>query len=794
MPAKKKTKDVAIDLNKEIIQKIDVSKADSQDFLDYSMTVASDRALPNVRDGLKPIHRYILIAMNDLKLNAKAKTIKSQKVEGDVMGKYSPHAGSYLSIDYLTQNYVFHLPPVHGEGNFSTIDGSTPGAARYTEVRNSKYGDMFIQRTSKDLVPYTTNYDNTIEIPQLLAVDFPSLLINGVKTGIAVGFTSSIAPHNPVDAVKLTTKFFKNPKMTLDEAIEIIKGPDLPTGGVLIGDVHEYYETGEGHFVNQGTIIDDPTDKNTMIITEVPYGLGGSADKYILNVQTMISENALPGITKIEDYSNENGLKIEVTLQSNMDHDEARKLLFAKTELQKTYSLSWMALDNKTPKMYTLMSYLQTYSSFQHTMMIKEFKRVERISKKRLNIVNGLITVPDRITDLIFAAQNTSGKDELEKVLTNQMQLKGLSKPFSYNQEQAETLSAMRIYQLNKVSAEQYVAEKADLENKIHWAIRYQSDFDLRVELLTGRHEALMEHLKKDGFDKRKTTLLGQKALKDFAYTASEVAIPLTISINKYNYIKATDRLKTTPNANNDMLIRYNTDSSDILCVFTNKGNMYQLPLNKLKKFTTRDKSNGETVYAAFAKQGLTTNENIIYYTFRSMIDTETSQLIFVSKNGLAKRVNTLNSSLITKSIRSKVQAYKPKADDELMFIDLIQTNDDLQNKYVVALRETFVKKIPYIEIKEQTSMAGAGANTFKGTGKGKDEPLTQIIIMNETVNSVPYDHFGQEIDLTMQPIMKLSQAFKPIIKTLKPKRPVTDESESEIMPDNDEESTSDEE
>jgi len=245
MPAKKQKKLPKIDLSKEIIKQVDVQVADAKDFLDYGTTVASSRAIPNVHDGLKPIHRYILVAMNDLKLNATAKTIKSQKVEGNVMGDYSPHSGSYSSIDYLTQDYVFQLPPIHGEGNFSTIDGSKAGAARYTEVRNSIYGDMFMKRVSEKLVPYVPNYDGTKRLPKILPVDFPALLINGTKTGIAVGFTSAIAPHNPVDALKSTIAYLKNPDISLKALMKILKGPDLPTGGVLIGDVTEYYETGE---------------------------------------------------------------------------------------------------------------------------------------------------------------------------------------------------------------------------------------------------------------------------------------------------------------------------------------------------------------------------------------------------------------------------------------------------------------------------------------------------------------------------------------------------------------------
>lgn len=745
----------------ETAEEYPVIDADRKDFLDYGISVATSRAIPNVLDGLKPIQRYILIAMRDLKLNSKAETKKSQTIEGNVMGNYSPHSGSYESIDYLTQDYVFHLPPVYGWGSFSSISGDKAGAARYTEIRNTVYGDMYIDKTSKYLVPYTLNYTSEIEIPEVLAVSFPALLINGVKTGIAVGFTSAIAPHNPVDAISLVIEYLKNPSLSLKDAIEIIKGPDLPTGGVLIGDPYEYYSTGEGKFINQGVIVDsdDPKEKDIMVITHVPYNMGGKGVKTLIyKITDMIAENKLPGIKKIEKYTDDKNMRLEVTLQKDFSHDEARSMLFAKTDLQQTYSLYWKALDGKTPKTFTLLEYLETYAAYQHTLTIHEFKRELSKATQRLNIVDGLITVPQKLNEIIYAAKNTTGRKELEEVLTNAKSLDSIPE-FHYNAEQAEVIAGTPIYKLNKVDAQSLVNEQKELQSKVFWANKYIHEPELRDQLIIDRHLKIQEFLKTQGFGKRKTTLLDKSALKNTVYTASDVTTPLTISIDKYNYIKTTDQLKSSTKSNDDYLLRLDTDSNDILCVFSENGEMYQLETSKLRKLSTRDKSNGDNVYSVFNKNGLKSTDKVVGYAFRSQLDDPNTELMIISKNGLAKRISTQGSSLITKTMRSKVTAYKPKTNDKIMYL-AIYDGSTIDSKDVIAFTEDKAKRIHANEIKYQHSTAGAGSQTFKS----KDNATIKIAyLIDSTIPQLIVNFEGQDLDLMAQPVLKPTQVFKNI-------------------------------
>lgn len=760
MPRKAKI-DLKAALLNEKPENYPVIEADRKDFLDYGISVATSRAIPNVLDGFKPIQRYIMIALNDLKLNSKAEPKKSQKIEGDVMGNYSPHSGSYESIDYLTQDYVFHLPPVHGEGSFSSISGDKAGSARYTEVKNSVYGDMYMSKTSKYLVPYNLNYTSEIEIPDVLAVNFPALLINGVKTGIAVGFTSAIAPHNPVDSVSLVIEYLKNPSLTLDQAIKIIKGPDLPTGGVLIGNPLEYYKTGEGKFINQGTIVDsdDPKEKDVMIITNVPYNIGGKGVRTLIyKITDMIAENKLPGIKKIEKYSDPDGMRLEVTLQKGFSHDEARSMLFAKTELQQTYSLYWQALDGKTPHTFNLLEYLEFYTAYQHTLTIHEFKHELKKATDRLNIVDGLITVPQKLNEIIYAAKNTTGRKELESVLTNEISLNTIP-AFNYTPEQAEVIAGTPIYKLNKVDAQALITEQSALKSKVFWANKYIHESKLRDQLIIDRHLKVQEFFKKQGFEKRKTKLLDKSALKTTVYTASDVVIPLTISIDKYNYIKTSDQLKSTTKSDDDYLMRIDTDSNDILCVFTSNGTMYQLDTSKLRKVSTRDKSNGDNVYSVFNKHGLKSTDKVVGYAFRSQLEDPNTELMIVSQNGLAKRITTADSALITKTLRTKVSAYRPKSNDEITFMK-IYNSDIVNDEDVIVLTDDKVKRIHLHEIKHQQSTAGAGAQTFKTKN---NDTIKFVATVNQNMSQEIINFEGQDIDLIAQPIVKPTQVYKNI-------------------------------
>jgi DNA gyrase/topoisomerase IV subunit A len=756
----KKAKQV-IDLSLDQIEVQNIEQVNKQEFLDYAIAVATDRAIPRFDDGLKPVQRRILYAMHQMKLDPRAKHRKAQQVEGDVMGKYHPHAGSYQSMVYLTEPFTFQLPMIDGRGSFHDISGNASAAARYTEVRMSQYGHSFVERLSKDLVAYEPNYDNTLEIPKVFPVQLPMLLINGVKTGIAVGFTSAIAPHNPVDATKLFREYLKNPKMRLQTALNILQGPDLPTGGVLIGNVEDYYATGVGKFQNEGVIIDDPEAKNGLIITEVPFNMAGSVNGFVEKVKDMIFDNKLKGIKEIDDFTGpediaQNKVRLEVTLQAGFDHEQAKLMLFTKTDLRQTYSLQWMALDGKTPKLFNLMSYLEGMSQFQHKLIVREFKAVKRKSKARLEIVNALITVPANLDALIHAAQNTEGKQDLMTVLQGLKTIPGQKADFDYTEKQAEALAMMRVYQLNKVDAQKMIDEKAELEATIEDANVKIKEPQARVKVLVERLTKAIRDLEKAGYGERKTVLKGAEALKSFKEQV--VISDVTLTRDKYGYLKFTDRRVVN---DEDVLDVIDTTDDNMLVVFTDQGNQYQLAFSKLRKYPVKSNDRGDNVVAVFADNGMKSDENVLLLTTRKQLETPGLQMFTVSRAGLAKRFETLGSKLITKTARKQVDFYKSKFDGDLLAHVSLHSDLDIATQDVLVLKGNRFKRLAFEAIKFQGSASGAGAQTFYN--KGDDTPVDSVYIIDKMSFDDMQTKDHVKFNLATLPVMKETQNFQDV-------------------------------
>lgn len=761
--AKRKTKEV-----KKIVENIinvDIAEANKQSYLNYAMTAISDRAIPNVLDGLKPVQRRILYAMNDLKLYPNRDTMKSQRVEGDIMGKYHPHSGSYKSIDLLTHKYEFHLPPIYGHGGFKDIIGNPAAAARYTEVKLTNSGYALVSKSSPKLVTYEPNYDNTRTMPKVLPTSLPYLLINGVKNGIAVGLSATIPPHNPVAALKLVKAYIKKPTINLDRALKILGGPDFPTGGVLFGDVRPYYLNGRGSFINKGVIEDSTEHKNELIIREIPYEMGGAVNGFIENVKELISSNKLPGVIGIDDYTSdidndENKTSIIITLQPKVDKENIKAMLFSKTSLQRSYNPIWMALDNKQPILFNLISYLRYYSNFQNRLIVREFAEIDDLNSKRLNIINALLTIEKNLKPLIFAAQNTSGKPQLISVLQGVETIDGLKKKFSYNPEQAEMLASLRIYQLNHINIENLKTEQIEVIEKIKFAKLVQSDNTVRSNILCERIDLQIAHFSKLGFKTRKTELKDGSELT--AYQEIENKTDVTISIDRYGYIKTVNR-KNIP-LSEDIVQVINTSTNDVLSIFTNTGKMMQFPISNLKVYGNRDNSRGDSLHAVFTKNGIQPTEQILCVTTKTNLENEKTQLVFISKKGSTKRTPTANSKYITKTIRKSIIAWKPKFENDELILAILVSEDEIDNNnnQIIALSDqNTVKRIKLNDISEM-GPTGSGSNTLIPDKKGIGS-IDQIYTLDALTSTYVISHMGATIDLMSQPLIKPTMTYKKI-------------------------------
>lgn len=732
--------------SKEKIEQVLLENEAKDNFINYSIATASDRAIPDVLTGLKPVHTRLVFGTKQLGLTSDKKPSKSQRITGDVMGKYHPHGESYPALVTLSRPFEHWFPPIEVHGNNDDIIGNKAAAPRYTEARLSPYGDLMTHELSKELVPYEPNYDNTLEMPIVLPVPYPALLINGTKYGIAVGYATNIAPHNPIEALNLMKEYYQNPTMSLDDMLKIMPGPDFPTGGVLIGDPKPYYETGKANFQNKGVI--KVTGKNTLVITEIPYMMGHAVIKYVENVLTKIADQKLKGIKKIEDYTDgeNNETNIEITFDPKvLTPEQAIAMLERHTDIKQTYNPSWLALDDLTPHVFTLREYLENFTTFQHQLTINRFIIVKRKAERRLEIVQGLLTLQeaDRLETIIQMAKASKSKDDF---------IKQLIESFGYTKRQAEEIATTPIHKLNTVNFKQLIKEEKTLTKTIKDADKIITNKKVRVAYLVKVTEKLLEDLVSNPYYKRRTKLV--KSEKTQVILEDILVEDITVTINEFGYIKMYDQLKTQEDTS---LTYLNGKDNDILCAFGKSGIMYQLPLKKLSKFSARDKSRGELGNVLF---GLPDGEQVLFYCLKTHLEQEKVQMVMISERGLAKRFATKGTSLITTTVRKQTKAYKSKYDnDDLIFVALL-TDEEINTATILAVREDTVKHIKCESLKLQGSASGSGAQTF--TNKKQDK-LDNVHIIPKDVNinieNVEYGNF----ESSKQELIKENQTFKPI-------------------------------
>lgn len=741
-------------LGEDQIENLNLDDELSRIFIDYAIAIASDRAVPNALDNCKPVHRRILYAMHLHKLYGKR--MKTQRIVGDVMGQFHPHGDSDDSITYLVDVFRSWLPMILGHGNWNDINGNGSAAPRYTEAGLSEWAALLTKDVSKALVDYEANYDNTTEMPIVFPAPIPIQLINGSRSQPAVGFASSIAPHNPIDACRLLIAYLQNPTITLDDMIKIIKGPDFPTGGILIGDVKEYYETGKSSFKIRAKI--DIINDHTLVIKEIPFTLGGSVNNLITSIKDLISKNKLPGIKRIDKFEEgdtETSTNIEITIDKKLNPQTAIDLLYRKTPLESTYSTEWIALDDLTPRVYNLQLYLEQFAAFRHKTVIRYFKEQLRQDTHRLEIVNGILTLkdPNRLLQVIKIARDSSSKDQT---------IQQLKETFNYTDVQAEYIANRRIYQLSHVDFDAYNKEHDDLVNRISWEHRYIKERDLRNSYIIQQLEGFIELFEKAKLTRR-TQLLTKIDKSQSSSLDNLFVSDVTITVNKYGYIKMTAQSNRTEDFET---VRIETNDADVLCCLTNKGGLYQIPIKKLTMLNARDKkARGDLAATLFNFKD--NSEQPRLYIAKSELDNDNKEFVFVTASGLAKRFDVKH--LLTSNVNKYTQAYKFKTnqlpfEDELIGLTVIE-KDAIDTLDIIAIKEGTMKHLPLTEIKYQGSKAGAGAQTF--VEKRHQTPIIDVYVFDPSLKTIISTLSNKDFDASIQPLMKSTQTFKPIDFTL---------------------------
>ena len=497
-------------------------------YIDYSMSVIVSRALPDVRDGLKPVHRRVLFGMLDLGLNSNKPTKKSARIVGEVMGKYHPHGDSsvYDTMVRMAQDFSLRYPLVEGQGNFGTIDGDNPAAMRYTEARLQKLAEEMLADINKDTIDFQLNFDDSLEEPTVLPSKFPNLLVNGAS-GIAVGMATNMAPHNLTEVINATVAFLDNREIEVSELMKHVKAPDFPTGGIIYGyeGVRDAFETGRGRVVlrARAEIETYNNDRERIVVTEIPYQVNKSI--MIERTADLVNEKKIDGITAIRDESNREGIRIVYEIRRDTNAAIVLNNLYKYTSLQTSFSVNNIALVHGRPMMLNLKDLIHHFVDHRLDVIVRRTKFELAEAEKRAHILEGLLIALDHL-DEVIALIRASDTPEAAR--------DGLMNKFGLSEIQARAILDMTLRRLTGLERDKIKAEYAELMEQIEYLKSVLADQGLQIQIIK---DELTEIREKYG-DERKTEIVHSAAemmTEDFIEDEDVV-----ITISHEGYIKRT--------------------------------------------------------------------------------------------------------------------------------------------------------------------------------------------------------------------------------------------------------------
>ncbi|NOY95801.1 MAG: DNA topoisomerase 4 subunit A, partial [Chlorobi bacterium] len=440
----------------EKIIRINIEEQMKTAYIDYSMSVIVSRALPDVRDGLKPVHRRVLYGMSELGVSSNRSYKKSARIVGEVLGKYHPHGDSsvYFTMVRMAQNWSLRYPLVDGQGNYGSVDGDSPAAMRYTEARLTKIAELTLSDLDKNTVDFQPNFDESLNEPTVLPTRIPNLLINGAS-GIAVGMATNMAPHNLSDAIDAIIAYIDNNEITIEELSNIIIAPDFPTGGIIYGyqGVKDAFETGKGRIVLRGKVhIENDGNREKIVITEIPYLVNRA--EMIQKTAFLINEKKIEGISNVNDESDRDGMRVVYDLKRDAMSNVVLNKLYKYTALQTTFNVNNIALVNGRPKMLNLKDLIVYFVKHRHEVVVRRTKYELEQAEKRAHILEGLIIASDNIDEVIAIIRSSKTPDEARGRLIERFELSEI---------QAKAIVEMRLRQLTGLEQEKLHAEYEEI-------------------------------------------------------------------------------------------------------------------------------------------------------------------------------------------------------------------------------------------------------------------------------------------------------------------------------------------
>ena len=713
-------------MNNDRIQKINIENQMRSAYIDYSMSVIVSRALPDVRDGFKPVHRRVLYGMEKLGNFSTAPYKKSARIVGDVLGKFHPHGDSsvYYAMVRMAQSWAMRYKLVDGQGNFGSVDGDGAAAMRYTEARLAKMGEEMMRDIDEDTVDFTMNFDNTIPEPTVMPTRFPNLLVNGAS-GIAVGMATNMPPHNLTESINACIAMEKNPDITVSELMQYIKAPDFPTGGIIYGlsGVKDAFETGRGRVVVRAkTEIETEGEHERIIITEIPYNVNKKL--LIMKIADLVNEKKIDGISNVNDESDRSGMRIVVDVRRDANSSVVLNKLFKMTELQTSFSVNNIALVNGRPKTLNLKEIIYYFLEFRHDVVIRRTRFQLRKAEARAHIVQGLIIASDNIDEVIRIIKTSANIDEAKKRLCER---------FGLDDEQANAIVQMRLRQLTNLEQDKLREEYDELQKLIAELNLILTDPEECKRVIIGELEEIRD---KFGAE-RKTDIKPDEG--DFSVEDMYANDPVVITISHNGYIKRTALaefraqnrggvgVKGSDTRDDDFIEHiYPATMHNYMLFFTQKGRCYWMRVFEIHEGARNSK--GRAIQNML---NIEPDDKITAFirveSFNDADYNNSHNIIFCTKKGIVKKTSLADYS----RPRAKgIIAINIREDDSV--IDVAMTNGHSQ--IILADRQGRAIRFP----EEKVRVMGRNATGVKGMEIiGDDEIIGMICVDEENPNDI---------------------------------------------------------
>ena len=694
------------------IEEVDLTNKMKDSYINYAMSVIVQRALPDVRDGLKPVHRRILYAMQEAGMTSNRPYKKSARIVGEVLGKYHPHGDSsvYDATVRLAQDFNTRYLLVDGHGNFGSVDGDSPAAMRYTEVRMTKMAESMLEDIEKDTVEFVDNYDASLKEPSVLPAKIPALLVNG-SAGIAVGMATNIPPHNLREVVKGITMLIDNPDVSVDELMSAIKGPDFPTGAMILGNegIRQAYATGRGIVKVRAKAEIEPMQKNKhrIVVTEIPYQVNKA--RLLESIAGLVKDGVIEGITDLRDESDRRGMRVVVELRADVVPDVILNKLYKHTQLQDSFGIIMLALVDNKPKILNLKQILECYVKHQKDVVTRRTRYDLAKAKERAHILEGLKKALDHLDEVIQTIRS-SANGEIAKV--------SLMEKFDFSDRQAQAILDMRLQRLTGLERKKIDDEYVDILQTIDYLESVLTDEQKVLNIIK---KDLQEKAEKFG-DDRRTDIVADTGNMDVLDLIADEEIVITLSNQGYIKRQTPDNFRKQRRGGmgkhggsgkkEDDLTKYLflATTHNYILFFTNKGQVYTLRGYQIPEAGRTAKGS-----AIINLLQLSPGEKITAVINVSEFD-DTKYLFMATNQGTVKRTKLADFSYVRKS---GLKAIVLNEDEELISVKLTDGNSSI----LMATREG--QAIHFSE--EDVRCMGRGAHGVRGINLGSNDRVVAM-------------------------------------------------------------------